>query len=722
MTTTTVYNAARQLFARSAHPGRLVGRDAERTELRGFVRGSIAARTGGCVYVSGPPGTGKSALVREICAEVEQELAAEAATTPTTTTTTITTAPAAVKMAYVNCMSAQSAKDLFGKLLADLTSTASTTTGDNDNDDNGTSFLSTLTAAELAQPSETLQKMFLGTPTTTTTTNSSGGRGRGRKSKIAAATAAAAPVYVVALDEIDHLATLALDAVYSLFAWALMPATSRLVLIGIANALDFTDRFLPRLKARNLAPRLLPFLPYAAPQIASVITTRLRSLLPPPTAGTNGNPDVVDTDAPAREKEKDYVPFMHPAAIQLCARKVASQTGDIRRAFDICRRAIDLAESETRRKYVEAAAAGDNTQPPQPSPQPSKPSQPLTTTTTTTCYNQHHPLSPPSSSPFTGPATSHLMLPSSPCHHPHRDVLTETAANLSPSSSLAQTPPPHGPSSPFITASRRSVVAALSALTPATAPRATIAHVAQVAAGAFGGGGGGMVGGGGGGTTAQRLNALTLHQKAALCAFVALERRRRAAVRTACLQDTPTKYRGAGRAGGSGGGGDDGNSNSNGIGGGAAGGGAAAPITVRALYETYATLCRRDGLLAPLSGSEFRDVVSHLETLSLVGVVDGSSGSSGIGCGTPGSRSRRGRGGIGGGGGGGVGMGMGMGMGMGALGASSGSGGVGGMGIGFDDRRIGCCVGEKEIRAAAEGVAGGILKGMLADEDDGYGW
>jgi cell division control protein 6 len=53
---------------------------------------------------------------------------------------------------------------------------------------------------------------------------------------------------------------------------------------------------------------------------------------------------------PEDSENKSYVPFFHPAAIELCSRKVSTQTGDLRRAFEICRRAIDLVESETRMK------------------------------------------------------------------------------------------------------------------------------------------------------------------------------------------------------------------------------------------------------------------------------------------------------------------------------------------------------------------------------------
>src|SRR5438045_4022381 len=139
-------------------------------------------------------------------------------------------------------------------------------------------------------------------------------------------------LYLVTLDEIDHVLTLDVEFMYKLFEWALQKS-SRLILIGIANALDLTDRLLPRLKARDLKPRLLPFLPYTAAQIKTIIITRLKSLLP------------------LADQAGDFVPFLHLAAIELCSRKVSSQTGDLRKAFDICRRAIELVEAETIQKH-----------------------------------------------------------------------------------------------------------------------------------------------------------------------------------------------------------------------------------------------------------------------------------------------------------------------------------------------------------------------------------
>ena len=52
---------------------------------------------------------------------------------------------------------------------------------------------------------------------------------------------------LLVLDEIDQLDSKCHDVLYSLFEWPYL-RNSKLVLVGIANSLDLTDRILPRLK------------------------------------------------------------------------------------------------------------------------------------------------------------------------------------------------------------------------------------------------------------------------------------------------------------------------------------------------------------------------------------------------------------------------------------------------------------------------------------------
>ena len=81
---------------------------------------------------------------------------------------------------------------------------------------------------------------------------------------------------VLGLDELDQLLGtqrgVKQEVLYSMFEWAALPQ-SRLVLIGVANALDLTERFLPRLRARNAPPSLLCFPPYAAAPLVGAVAS-----------------------------------------------------------------------------------------------------------------------------------------------------------------------------------------------------------------------------------------------------------------------------------------------------------------------------------------------------------------------------------------------------------------------------------------------------------------
>ena len=439
----TIYHSARQLFAHGAEPGQLVGRESERKTLTTFLdRCSPESSTpSGCLYVSGPPGTGKSAMITEILQQHSEQQG--------------------VRSAYINCMSIKSSKDLYNTLLGAL--------GESDE-------LAEADAVSVLQ------------------------------SKFCAKKSTSSDVYLVTLDEIDHVLTMGLESLYRLFEWSLQKP-SRLVLVGIANALDLTDRFLPRLKSKNLKPELLPFLPYTAPQVKNIITTRLKSLLP--------------------QGKEGYVPFIHPAAIELCSRKVSSQTGDLRKAFEICRRALDLIESQTRCKHEEEARE--------------------------------------------------KILQDTPSKRPLGEKVNG-ASGSGQSRSVVQV-----------------MAESLKSLTAETAPRASIAHLNKVTAAAFSNG------------TAQRLKALNLQQKAALCSLVAYENRIKENAKAETVT-TPSKSQ------------------------------TLAP-TIRTLFQTYCRLCTRDSVLHPLSSSEFREVVGSLETLGLVNGVDGKTGSFA----TPQTPSKRGR-------------------------------------------------------------------------------
>lgn len=155
------------------------------------------------------------------------------------------------------------------------------------------------------------------------------------------------------LDEIDQLCSTGKNqnVLYHIFEWPSIPH-SKLILIGIANSLDLTDRLLVRLQAKcELKPRVMHFPAYTKTEIVEIFKSRL--------------------------EESDLFP---PAAIQLLAAKVSAVSGDIRRALNIGKRAIELAELEKRKndkvldmKQFDAivhSADDDGVAPPPPVSQP----------------------------------------------------------------------------------------------------------------------------------------------------------------------------------------------------------------------------------------------------------------------------------------------------------------------------------------------------------------
>ncbi|KAF9117322.1 AAA ATPase [Mortierella sp. 14UC] len=297
-TTLGYYQDAKALFRRTTEPLRLVGRAAERETIRQFCQDHILTPKAGSLYISGQPGTGKTALLKEMMRDMQPAM---------------NKASFDIKVLTINCMTVKDPKLVYHKMLVEL------------------GYKSEASDKEGAV--KAVETLVLGEEKSRT-------------------------VFVTILDEMDQLLTKDQEVLYKLFQWSCMD-NSRLTLIGIANALDMTDRFLPRLKAKNCEPQLLNFNPYQVSEIREIIMDRLFSL--------EGNDDSAKENAENRNNCGDsrsatttkpvvktelsrVVPLMQKPAIELCARKVAAATGDLRKALDICRQTIEMVELETKKK------------------------------------------------------------------------------------------------------------------------------------------------------------------------------------------------------------------------------------------------------------------------------------------------------------------------------------------------------------------------------------
>ncbi|KAF9152060.1 AAA ATPase [Linnemannia schmuckeri] len=287
------YQDAKALFRRTTEPHRLVGRVAERETIRQFCSDHILTPKAGSLYISGQPGTGKTALLKEMIRDMQSAMEK---------------APFDIKILTINCMTVRDPKLVYHKMLVEL------------------GYESEVGDKEAAV--NAVETLVLGE----------------ENNKI---------MYVTILDEMDQLLTKDQEVLYKLFQLSSMD-NSKLTLIGIANALDMTDRFLPRLKAKNCEPQLLNFNPYQVSEIREIIMDRLFSLESNDGSAKedaeNKGKDDSNVSAAVKAERPRVAPLMQKPAIELCARKVAAATGDLRKALDICRQTIEMVELETKKK------------------------------------------------------------------------------------------------------------------------------------------------------------------------------------------------------------------------------------------------------------------------------------------------------------------------------------------------------------------------------------
>jgi origin recognition complex subunit 1 len=267
----TPYSHARATLHVSAVPTSLPCRSSEFSSVYSHLYSAIVDGSGACIYISGTPGTGKTATVREVVASLHQAVLNEELDD--------------FNFVEINGMKVTEPHQSYSLLWEALK-------GDRVSPHHALSLLE----QEFSHPSP-------------------------RRIPC-----------VVLMDELDQLVTKNQSVMYNFFNWPAM-RHSKLIVLAVANTMDLPERTLSNKISSRLGLTRITFPGYTHTQLMEIITSRLE--------GVPGN--IVDKDA-----------------VQFASRKVAAVSGDARRALDICRRAVEIAEqAQEKRETIGAADEED---------------------------------------------------------------------------------------------------------------------------------------------------------------------------------------------------------------------------------------------------------------------------------------------------------------------------------------------------------------------------
>ncbi|OJD14844.1 hypothetical protein AJ78_04848 [Emergomyces pasteurianus Ep9510] len=274
--TSSPYRQARNLLHVSSVPASLPCRDSEFNTVYDCLRVAITDGSGTCIYISGPPGTGKTATVREVIAQLNASVLAEELDD--------------FVFVEINGMKVTDPHQSYSLLWEALK-------GDRVSPSHALDLLE----REFSHPSPRRVPC------------------------------------VVLMDELDQLVTKNQSVMYNFFNWPAL-RYSHLIVLAVANTMDLPERTLSNKISSRLGLTRITFSGYKHQELMEIIGSRLSNV--------PGN--IVDPDA-----------------VQFASRKVAAVSGDARRALDICRRAVEIAEqvsqraAKTKLKYALSLSHGN---------------------------------------------------------------------------------------------------------------------------------------------------------------------------------------------------------------------------------------------------------------------------------------------------------------------------------------------------------------------------
>ncbi|KAL5118295.1 Origin recognition complex, subunit 1 [Pleosporales sp. CAS-2024a] len=243
------FQIARNQLHVSSVPAALPCREEEFSAVYSHLEAAITDGSGSCIYISGTPGTGKTATVREVVAQLHASVQAEELDD--------------FIFVEINGMKVTDPHQSYSLLWQAL-------------------------RGDRVSPSHALELL---------------------EREFSTPSPRRVPC-VVLMDELDQLVTKNQSVMYNFFNWPGL-RHSRLIVLAVANTMDLPER--------TLSNKISSRLGYTHEQLMQIIQSRLE--------GVPGN-------------------IVHPDAVQFAARKVAAVSGDARRALDICRRAVEIAETE----------------------------------------------------------------------------------------------------------------------------------------------------------------------------------------------------------------------------------------------------------------------------------------------------------------------------------------------------------------------------------------
>lgn len=155
---------------------------------------------------------------------------------------------------------------------------------------------------------------------------------------------------VVLLDELDALVTKHQDVMYNFFNWTTYE-NSKFVVIAIANTMDLPERQLGSKVSSRIGFTRIMFTGYTHDELKTIINLRLNGFnnsyfyVDP----RNGSAYIFseDEELPADIGSMQKVKLkISDDAVEIASRKIASVSGDARRALKVCKRAVEIAERD----------------------------------------------------------------------------------------------------------------------------------------------------------------------------------------------------------------------------------------------------------------------------------------------------------------------------------------------------------------------------------------